>query len=115
MRKPGWIRQMAYQAGLAVFGLFTILPLLNMFRIAFDGSIKMAPTDFRLWPKVFTLNTMIQVWQHPSQDLSMLQLLKNSFLVSGGAALFSAALGLGLAFAFARLRFTGQRLSLIHI
>ena len=110
-----WLRQIAYQLTLALVMVFVLVPILSMFRIAFDGTIKLAPTDFRLWPKEFTLDTLVRVWQHPAQDLSMWELLRNSLIVSGGAALLSAGLGLGMAYAFARLRFIGQRVGLFGL
>jgi ABC-type glycerol-3-phosphate transport system permease component len=115
MRRSKWIYQVAYQAALALLLIFVLVPLLNLFRIAFDGTIKLAPMDFRLWPKEFTLDTLLRVWQHPSQDLSMWDLLRNSLIVSGGSALLSAALGLSMAYAFARMRFSGQRMGLFGL
>ena len=100
---------------LALVAAFVMLPLMNMFRIAFDGTIRQAPTDFSLWPKEFTFDTLIRVWEHPAQDLSMWGLLKNSLIVSGGAALLSMILGLSMAFAFARLRFAGNRVGLFGL
>lgn len=112
---PKWIRQLAYQAILGLLLTFVLIPLLNLFRIAFDGTIKLAPLDFRLWPKEFTLDTMVRVWQRPAQDLTMGDLLKNSLIVSGGSALLSMALGLSMAYAFARFRFHGRRLGLFGL
>src|SRR4030042_577154 len=105
MRKLTHLQQIFFQLLRVVAAAFAVLPLLNMFRIAFDGTIKLAPMDFRLWPKEFSLDTIIRVWQNPSQDLSMWELLKNSLYVAGGAAILSAVLGLGVAYAFARMRF----------
>ena len=115
MHRLSWSRQIAFQAILFLVMVFVLIPMLNMFRIAFDGAIKLAPMDFRLWPEEFSLNTVIQVWNHPSQDLSMWALLRNSLIVSGGAALLSVALGISMAYAFARLRFLGQRVGLFGL
>lgn len=115
MRKlRGW-QQVLAQVGLAVAGLFTLLPLLAMLRLAFDGSIKGAPAEFALLPKEFTLTVFQSVWQTPSQTLSFLGLLKNSVLVSGGAAAASIILGTSMAYAFARFRFPGKRVGLFAL
>jgi len=115
MHKNSWLRQVAYQFALVLVLIFVMIPILDIFRIAFDGTIRLAPLDFRLWPKEFTFDTFVRTWQNPSQDLSVWQLLKNSLIVSGGAALLSVSLGLSMAYAFARMRFTGQRVGLFGL
>jgi arabinogalactan oligomer/maltooligosaccharide transport system permease protein len=94
---------------LALVALFVLLPLWGMVRLAFDASLVGAPLDFRVWPETFSFEAFGKVWQTPSQSLSFLGLLRNSLLVSGGAALISVALGASMAYAFARFRFPGRR------
>jgi ABC-type glycerol-3-phosphate transport system permease component len=109
MRRVTFFQQILTQVILLVIGLFAILPLWGMTRIAFDGAIKGAPTEFRLIPKEFTLKVFEETWQKPSQALSTLALLKNSLVVAGGAALSAMVLGASMAYAFARFRFSGRR------
>ena len=115
MRKPKLWQQITYQVALALVALFVLLPILGMLRIALDSTIKSVPTEFRLLPKQFTLNAFIHVWEKPSQSLSLLGLLKNSLVVSGGAALLSVVLGASMAFAFARFRFPGRKMGLFGL
>ncbi len=107
--------QLIAQVTLALLAIFVLLPVLTMVRLAFDGSIRVAPTDFRLIPKQFTLQVFQQVWQHPAQTLTFVQLLGNSLFVSTGTALLCLLLGTTTAYAFARYRFPGRREGLFFL
>lgn len=115
MRKVKLWEQWLIQGGLALVGVFVLLPVLGMVRIAFDGSIRGVPTDFRLWPETFTLDSFRYVLENPAQSLSIFGLLKNSLIVSGGAALGSVLLGATMAYAFARYRFPGRQAGLFGL
>lgn len=115
MHKIRWWEQLAYQAGLTLIALFVLLPVWGMLYLAFDGGVKGWPTTFRVWPEQPTLSVFAQVWQKPSQSLPFAGILKNSLLVSGGAALLSVALGASMAYAFARYRFPGRRQGLFAL
>lgn len=115
MLKITWRQQMIYQLLLAVVAMFALLPIWGMARIALDGSIKGAPTEFRLWPEEPTLAVFEHVWENPSQTLSIPGLLRNSLIVAGGAALFSVFLGASMAYAFARFRFPGRQAGLFAL
>ncbi len=115
MHKISTWQQVISQFGLALVGLFVIIPIWGMAQMAFDGSIKGFPLDFRAWPKQFTLDVFIQTWLHPSQALSFIGLLQNSLYVSGGAALLSVAFGASMAYAFARFRFPGRGVGLFGL
>jgi ABC-type glycerol-3-phosphate transport system permease component len=88
-----------------------------MARLAFDGALKSTPVTFRIWPEDFSFEVFQQVWQSPSQSLSFLGLLKNSIIVSGGAAATSVILGASMAYAyaFARFRFPGRHVGLFWL
>jgi ABC-type glycerol-3-phosphate transport system permease component len=105
-------QQLRYQLALALIALFVLLPVWGMVRIALDGSIKGAPSEFSLWPKEITLDAFRRVIEKPAQTLSIPGLLKNSLVVAGGAALSSLALGVSMAYAFARFRFPGRQAGL---
>jgi len=108
MRKMRWWQQILIQVSLVLVALFVLAPIWGMTYMAFDGSIKAWPTTFRLWPEQFTLEVFTRVWEKPSQSLSFIGLLKNSLLVSSGAALLSIGFGASMAYAFARYRFPGK-------
>lgn len=115
MSKLRWWQQGIYQLGLAMLALFVLIPIWGIVYIAFDGGVKGWPTTFRVWPEQFTFAVFGQVWEKPSQSLPFVGLLRNSLLVSGGAALSSIALGAGMAYAFARYRFPGRRAGLFAL
>ena len=108
MRKLKPWQQAASQVGLALVALFVLVPVWEVFYLAFDGGVIGWPTSFRLWPQHFTLEVFGQMWVRPAQSLSFLGALKNSLAVSGGAALLSVGLGASMAYAFARFRFPGR-------
>jgi arabinogalactan oligomer/maltooligosaccharide transport system permease protein len=115
MRRITPWQQIIYQLGLVLVALFALAPVWGLARLALDGAIKGAPTDFRIWPEQFTLSIFREVWQKPSQTLAVPGLLRNSLIVAGGAALSSVALGAGMAYAFARFRFPGHRAGLFGL
>jgi arabinogalactan oligomer/maltooligosaccharide transport system permease protein len=115
MRKISFLRQIVTQLALAVIGMFVILPIWGMIRLAFDGSLIGRPTEFRLFPKLWSMNAFMQVLNKPYQSVDFLVLLKNSLVVSFGAALMAIALGISLAYAFARFRFPGRQQGLFGL
>lgn len=112
MRRINLGQQILMQLALVLIALFVILPIWGMGRLAFDASILGAPTDFRLLPEEFTWEIFRYVWTEPAQSLSLLGLLRNSIIVSGGAALFAVVMGASMAYAFARYRFPGRKIGL---
>lgn len=108
-------RQLFTQLALLLVAAFVILPIWGMIRLALDGSLKAAPTEFRLWPVQPTLDVFIQMWKTPSQSLSYAGLLRNSLIIAGGSALASVVIGASSAYAFARFRFAGREKGLFAI
>lgn len=115
MHKISVLRQMATQLLLALIGLFVILPIWGMIRLAFDGSLKSRPTEFLLLPKEWSLTAFMDVLDKPYQSVDFLILLKNSLIVSFGAAGIAIILGISLAYAFARFRFPGRQIGLFAL
>jgi len=115
MHNLKWWQHVISQSILGIVAVFAVLPIWSMARIAFDGSIHGAPTEFRLWPAEPTLAVFSHVWSKPSQSLIIPGLLKNSLVVSGGAALLSVVFGLSMAYAFARFRFPGRQTGLFIV
>ncbi|TAK12275.1 MAG: carbohydrate ABC transporter permease [Anaerolineae bacterium] len=93
---------------LGVVAVFVLLPIWGLFNVALDGSLKGAPVELRFVPKEPSLEAFRSVWNEPAQSLNFLGLLRNSLVVSGGAALVSVGFGLSAAYAFARFRFPGR-------
>lgn len=115
MRKISLLWQIGTQLALAVVGFFVVLPIWGMVRLAFDGSLRGRPTEFRLLPKVWSFEAFLRVLDKPYQSVEFEVLLKNSLLVSAGAALIAIVLGMSLAYAFARFRFPGRQTGLFML
>jgi arabinogalactan oligomer/maltooligosaccharide transport system permease protein len=115
MHKISLLRQLGTQLLLALIGLFVILPIWGMIRLAFDGSLQSRPTEFLLLPKEWSLTAFMDVLDKPYQSVDFDILLKNSLIVSFGAALIAIVLGLSLAYAFARFRFPGRQIGLFAL
>jgi arabinogalactan oligomer/maltooligosaccharide transport system permease protein len=115
MRKPTRFRQIVTQLTLILIGIFVILPIWSISRLAFDGSLTSRPVEFRLTPKEFSIMPLLQVLDKPYQSVSFTDLFTNSMMVSIGSALLAIVLGLSLAYAFARFRFPGQKAGLFLI
>ena len=115
MRNISFIRQVVTQAALLVIGLFVAIPIWGIIRLAFDGSLRSRPTEFRFFPKEWSFDPFLQVLDKPYQSVDFQVLLKNSMTVSVGAALIAIVLGLSLAYAFARFRFPGRKAGLFAL
>jgi arabinogalactan oligomer / maltooligosaccharide transport system permease protein len=115
MRKLPLRSQILYQLIFLLAGLFVLIPVWALGQMAFDGSIRGWPLEFRILPKEPTLQVFAGVWRRPAQELSFLAALRNSMVVSGGAALFSVVFGASMAYAFARYRFPGRRTGLFAL
>jgi arabinogalactan oligomer / maltooligosaccharide transport system permease protein len=107
-RIPFW-RQIVTQLVLLIIGLFVIIPIWGISRLAFDGSLHGRPTDFRFFPKQFSMGAFFKVLDTPYSSVHFGTLLQNSLIVSFGAALIAIILGASLAYAFARFRFPGRQ------
>ena len=109
MRKISPLRQAGSQFLLILIGLYVIIPIWGMARLAFDGSLLGRPTEFHWLPKVFSLDAFLKVLDKPYQSVNFSTLLLNSLTVSLGAALIATLFGTSLAYAFARFRFPGRQ------
>lgn len=107
--------QIGVQLALAGVALFVLLPIWNMAVMAFDASLPARPDELRLFPREPSLAVFADLWTNGTQAVPYLALLRNSLIVSGGAALASLVLGLTAAYAFARLRFPGRDLGLVAL
>lgn len=108
--------QIITQLVLALIGLFVLLPIWALINIALDAGVRGGqPLHFRLWPETVSLNTFNEVIEHPAQSLTLLELFRNSLIVSGGASLIGVAFGMSSAYAFARYRFPGKQVGLFAL
>jgi ABC-type glycerol-3-phosphate transport system permease component len=94
---------------LLLVALFVLIPIWELVYLAFDGGIFGTPTSFRLFPIKPTLAIFLEMWLHAGQNITFLQALRNSLIVSFGAAFLSVVLGASMAYAFARYRFRGRQ------
>jgi arabinogalactan oligomer/maltooligosaccharide transport system permease protein len=105
-------RQLLVQLALALVALYVLVPIWGMVLLAFDGAIKITPTELQLLPKQLSLAPFVAVWQNATQQQPFLNVLKNSLIVAGGAAVLSVAFGASMAYGFARFRFPGRQTGL---
>lgn len=115
MRKISAWRQVITQITLTIVGVFVVLPIWGIIRLAFDGSLISRPTGFRFFPKEWSFKAFLAVLDKPYQSVEFSLLFRNSMLVSMGAALIAVVLGISLAYAFARYRFPGRNLGLFGL
>src|SRR5687767_4772430 len=97
------------QVGLILIGVYVLVPIWGILRLTFDGSLRGAPTEFRFFPKEWSLQPLLQVLDRPYQSVEFLTLFKNSMYISIMATLAAVILGTSLAYAFARFRFPGRQ------
>jgi ABC-type glycerol-3-phosphate transport system permease component len=109
MRKMSWWKQIIFQIILILIGLYVIIPIWGIGRLAFDGSLLSRPTEFRLLPKEFSMSSFFEVLDRPYQSVNFLTLFRNSMVVSFGSALLAIVIGSSLAYALARFRFPGRK------
>jgi arabinogalactan oligomer/maltooligosaccharide transport system permease protein len=107
MHRISFPRQVLTQLLLGVIGLFVILPIWGVMRLAFDAALHGRPTEFRLVPKIWSFETFLKVLDRPYQSVQFEHLLGNSLL--------AILLGISLAYAFARFRFPGRKLGLFAL
>ncbi|NJD60381.1 MAG: hypothetical protein C3F13_09650 [Anaerolineales bacterium] len=99
---------------LALFlvALFVLIPIWELVYLAFEGGIADRPTSFRFFPLKPTFDVFVEMWNRAGQNITFLLALRNSLIVSGGAAILSVILGGSMAYAFARYRFPGRQTGL---
>ena len=112
MRKLAFSKQLLIQGALVLVALYVLVPIWGLAFMAFDGSVKIRPTEFQFFPKLFSFDAFAAVWENSTQHQPFLAVLKNSLIVAGGAALLAVAFGASMAYAFARFRFPGRQAGL---
>ncbi len=112
MRKISFSRHLLTQLIFLLVGLFILIPVWSTFRLAFDGSLRGRPTEFTWLPKEFSVEAFTAVLDRPYQSVEFSVLLRNSMIVSIGAAILAILLGISLAYGFARFRFPAKETGL---
>jgi ABC-type glycerol-3-phosphate transport system permease component len=115
MRSLSLRGQLLRQGALALVGVFVLIPIWVLFTMATDGTMTGYPDGFHPLPQSFTLDHFGDALHADFLDMGFIGLLRNSLLVSGAAALVSVVFGATMAYAFARLRFPGNRGGLVAI
>jgi arabinogalactan oligomer/maltooligosaccharide transport system permease protein len=94
---------------------FTVIfPILWIFALALDPRNLSRPDS--LIPPGASLDAFARVLARPTSDeISMWELFRNSFLLASSTALFSVLIGVLAAYAFSRLRFRGREILMIAI
>ncbi len=115
MRKLTLKQQILTQLALALIGLYVFLPIWVLLRMAFDGSLVGAATEFHFAPKEFSFEPFLKALDRPYQSTPFVTLLQNSLFVSVSAGILAIVLGASLAYAFARFRFPGRQTGLFVI
>jgi arabinogalactan oligomer / maltooligosaccharide transport system permease protein len=103
------------QIGLILIGIYVLFPIWGILRLTFDGSLRGAPTEFRFFPKEWSLQPLLQVLDRPYQSVEFLTLFRNSIYISIMATTAAVILGTSMAYAFARFRFPGRQLGLFTL
>jgi arabinogalactan oligomer/maltooligosaccharide transport system permease protein len=94
---------------------FTVLfPIVWIFSLALDPRDLSRPDS--LIPPGASLDAFARVIEQPTSDeIGLLELARNSFVLASGVALFSVGIGVMAAYAFSRLRFRGREVLMIGI
>src|SRR6266536_347164 len=105
-------RQLAYQALCLFILAIVLLPVLWVLAMALDPRDITRPTS--LIPPGASLDAFLKVLQKPTPNpVSFVELTRNSFLLAGGVALVTVAVGTTAAYAFSRFRFPGRRAGML--
>ena len=113
--RPTRMQQLFTYIVLILVALFILVPIWELVYLAFEGGIADRPTSFRAFPLKPTLDVFVEMWNHAGQNITFLLALRNSMIVSLGAAILSVVLGASMAYAFARFRFPGRKLGLFGL
>jgi arabinogalactan oligomer/maltooligosaccharide transport system permease protein len=107
-------KQLLLQLACLAVTFTVIFPILWIFALALDPRNISRPDS--LIPPGASLDAFARVLAKPtSDDISMWELFRNSFLLASTVALFSVLIGVLAAYAFSRLTFRGREVLMIAI
>jgi arabinogalactan oligomer/maltooligosaccharide transport system permease protein len=97
-----------------LIGATVVFPIVWIFSLALDPRNLSRPDS--LIPPGASLDAFARVLAQPTSDeISFLELARNSFILASSVALFSVLIGVLAAYAFSRLRFRGREVLMIAI
>jgi arabinogalactan oligomer/maltooligosaccharide transport system permease protein len=113
--RPLKLRTQVILQVICLFITATVLfPIAWIFSLAIDPRNLSRPTGFI--PPGATLDAFARVIAQPTSDqISLLELVRNSFLLASSVSLFSVGIGVLAAYAFSRLRFRLREVLMISI
>jgi arabinogalactan oligomer/maltooligosaccharide transport system permease protein len=113
--RPLKLRTQIILQAICLFITATVLfPIAWIFSLAIDPRNLSRPTGFI--PPGATLDAFARVIAQPTSDpISLLELVRNSFLLASSVSLFSVGIGVLAAYAFSRLRFRLREVLMISI
>jgi arabinogalactan oligomer/maltooligosaccharide transport system permease protein len=109
-----WRSQLVLQVICLLIAFTVLLPIVWIFSLALDPRDLSRPDS--LIPPGASLDAFARVIEQPTSDeISLLELARNSFVLASGVALLSVGIGVLAAYAFSRLRFRGREVLMIAI
>ena len=107
-------QQLALQILCLLITATVLFPILWIFSLALDPRNLSRPDS--LIPPGASLDAFARVIAQPTSDeIGLLELARNSFLLASSVALFSVGIGVLAAYAFSRLQFRGREVLMIAI
>jgi arabinogalactan oligomer / maltooligosaccharide transport system permease protein len=107
-------QQLALQILCLLITATVLFPILWIFSLALDPRNVSRPDS--LIPPGASLDAFARVIAQPTSDeIGLLELARNSFLLASSVALFSVGIGVLAAYAFSRLQFRGREVLMIAI
>jgi len=107
-------QQLALQIICLLITATVLFPILWIFSLALDPRNLSRPDS--LIPPGASLDAFARVIAQPTSDeIGLLELARNSFLLASSVALFSVGIGVLAAYAFSRLQFRGREVLMITI
>jgi arabinogalactan oligomer / maltooligosaccharide transport system permease protein len=114
--EPTPMQQLLLQLVCLGITLTVLFPIIWVLSMSLDPRNISRPYELTLIPPGASLDAYLRVWEKPSANpVSFFVLLKNSFILASGTALFSVGLGVLAAYAFSRLRFRGRQFLMIAV
>ncbi len=102
-------RKAAVTVGMVLFLMAVLFPLYWMFLSSTKTFAELFGTEPVFWPKEFTARAYKAVLSRPSPQMpSLLDAVRNSFLVAGASVFITLVLSTLAGYAIARLRFRGK-------
>ena len=106
--------QLVLQILCLIIALTVVFPILYIFSLALDPRNLSRPDS--LIPPGASLDAFARVLAQPTSDnISFLELARNSFILAASVAGFSVFIGVLAAYAFSRLRFRGREILMIAV